>query len=213
MTYVIGRGVRVEIGTTEGSAKTVTAVTKASPAVATSSAHGLTAKTVGYFDTVTGMDELLGQAVRINPVTTNDFTLENLDSTNYGTFSAGTFTPITAWTTITPATEYQIGGGDADPLDTSVLLDTIKQQEYGPLNAQTVTINVKKETVNGLGMAAVEAAARAGTDKVFRVTLKDGSYRVFRGTPSLPNESVGVGAVGTGGFTITVKRFVQQGAA
>jgi len=94
-----------------------------------------------------------------------------------------------------------------------VLLDNIKQQEVGPLNAQTVTIAIKKETVNGAGMVAVVAAARAGLDKVFRITLKDGSVRVFRGTPSIPNENVSVGGVGTGGFTVTVKRFLQEGAA
>ena len=208
MTYVIGRGVRVEIGTTEGSAKTVTAVSKANPGDATSTAHGLLTKSVGYFDTVTGMDELLGQAIRLGTVATNTFNLEGLDTTNYGTF-----TPVSAFTTITPATEYQVGGGDADFIDTSVLLDNIKQQEVGPLNAQTVTIAIKKETVNGAGMAAVVAAARAGLDKVFRITLKDGSVRVFRGTPSIPNENVSVGGVGTGGFTVTVKRFLQEGAA
>jgi len=213
MTYVIGRGVRVEIGTTEGSAKTVSAVTKANPGVATSTAHGLLTKSVGYFDTVTGMDELLGQAIRLGTVATNTFDLEGLDTSGYGTFTAGTFTPVSAFTTITPATEYQVGGGDADFIDTSVLLDNIKQQEVGPLNAQTVTIAIKKETVNGAGMAAVVAAARAGLDKVFRITLKDGSVRVFRGTPSIPNENVSVGGVGTGGFTVTVKRFLQEGAA
>ena len=41
MTYVIGRGVRVEIGTTEGSAKTVSAVTKANPGVASATSHGM----------------------------------------------------------------------------------------------------------------------------------------------------------------------------
>ena len=152
-------------------------------------------------------------AIRLGTVATNTFDLEGLDTSNYGTFTSGTFTPVTAFTTITPATEYQVGGGDADFIDTSVLLDNIKQQEVGPLNAQTVTIAIKKETVNGAGMVAVVAAARAGLDKVFRITLKDGSVRVFRGTPSIPNENVSVGGVGTGGFTVTVKRFLQEGAA
>ena len=83
MTYVIGRGVRVEIGTTEGAAKTVSAVTKANPGVATSTAHGLLTKSVGYFDTVAGMDELLGQAIRLGTVATNTFDLEGLDTSNY----------------------------------------------------------------------------------------------------------------------------------
>ena len=52
MSNVKGRGVRVEIAATYGTPITVTAVTLASPGVATSAAHGQSNDTVGYFSSV-----------------------------------------------------------------------------------------------------------------------------------------------------------------
>lgn len=213
MTYAIGRGVRVEIGTTEGAGKTVSAVTAANPGVATSTSHGLSTKSIGYFDASTGMDQLLGQACRLGAVTTNTFELENLNTTNMGTFTAGDFTPITAWTTLTPATDYEVTGGAPEYIDTAVLLDQIKRQEAGPLSPQTIKIGLKKETTNGTAMVFVENAARLGNKFVVRITLKDGSVRYLRGQPGVPTESLQVGGVGTGGFEMTIDGFFQQGAA
>lgn len=213
MAYAIGRGVRVEIGSTEGTSKTVTAVTNAKPGVATSTAHGLAAKSIGYFSVASGMPLLEGQAVRLNPVTTNDFTLEGLDTTNYGTFTSGTLIPISAWQTLSPATDYNIAGGEADRLDVTTLLDDIKQEMNGQLSAMTVTFTLRTETINGAALAKVDEVARAGGYLVFRITLKDGNVRVFRGQPSIPSEQLATSQVGSGSFTVTVKGFVQQGAA
>lgn len=212
MTYIVGRGVRVEIGSVEGVPKTVTEVSEANPGVATSTAHGLAAKSAGYFSVATGMPQLEGQAIRLASVNANDFTFENLDTTTYGNFTAGSFVPVTSWLTLTPASEYNIGGGDADRLDVTTLLDDFKQEQLGQLAAQTVTFTMRAETINGQAMAKIEQVARAAGYLMFRITLKDGNVRVFRGQPSLPGEQVAASAVGTGQFTVTVKGFVIQGA-
>lgn len=220
MTAIIGRGVRVEIGSTEGTAVSVSAVTLANPGVATSTSHGLATKSVGYFKDsgtgalTTGMTQLTGQAVRLGAVATNTFALEDIETTNYTAWSGtADFVPITAWSTVTPVASYSIGGGEADPLDTTVLLDDIRQLENGLLAAQVVTLGLKPETVSGTAMAAIRRAARNNSALVWRITLKTGDVRVFRGTPSLPGEDVQQGQVGTGQITVTVKRFVTEGAA
>lgn len=213
MTYAIGRGVRVEVGNTEGSAKTVTAVTSANPPVATSTAHALLAKSVGYFSVATGMPQLEGQAVRFSAVDTNSLTLQDLDATNYGTFTAGTLIPITAWLTVANAVDYSIPEASASPLDTTVLLDDIGQQENGILGAQVATFTIRQQTISDTAMAKIRAAAKTGAYLVFRITLKDGSVRVFRGQPSLPGESLSQGQVGSGSFSVTIKGFVIEGAA
>lgn len=212
-TTLIGRGVRVEMSSTEGTAKTITAVTLASPAVATSTAHGLTTKSLGYLSGIGGMVQLEGQAIRLNPSTTNDFTLEDIDTSGYAAFTAGTLVPITAWVTLGRATGYDSGGGTGDKLDDTVLLDDIKQEIQGQLGAQTVTINLNALTLSDAGMTKLRQVARAAGYAVFRITLKDGNVRFFRGQPSLPGESVQKGAIGTGSFSITVKGFVCEGAA
>ena len=213
MTYIVGRGVRVEIGTTEGSAKTVTEVTAANPPVATSTAHGLLAKSIAYFGTATGMPQLEGQAVRFSAVTTNDLTLEDLDTSSYGDFTAGTLVPITAWSTLTSSTGSNKSGGDANPLDITVLLDEINQSVQGPLSAELVTFSGRSETIAAGALQKVREAARSSGYLVFRLTLRDGNVRYFRGQPALPTENIQQGQVASYDFAVTVKQLYLQGAA
>lgn len=204
-TPLIGRNVRVEVSKTETAAKTVSAVTQASPGVATSTAHGLTDGSVGYFNAVTGMVNLEGQAARVDAPVSNTFSLEGINTTNYPVFTAGTFVPVSVWSTLSRAAAYDIGGGDADQIDTTVLLDVIKQNANGLLAAQTVKFDLKLDTTDEEALQLVRAAALSQAYQVYRITLSDGSQRVFRGQPSLPGENVGQGALGTGSFSVTVK--------
>jgi len=71
------------------AAKTVTGVTKANPAVVTSAAHGYSNGDHVYF-TVTGMTELNNRRFTVANVTANTFELSGINSTSFGTFTAGT---------------------------------------------------------------------------------------------------------------------------
>lgn len=210
---IIGRGVRVEVGKTEGAAKTVTAITLADPGVATSTAHGLSAKSVGYFSGVTGMVNLEGQAVRLGTTATDTFQLEDVDTSDYPAFTAGTFVPITAWSTLAKATSYSEGGGAADKLNVTTLLDNIRQERNGLLAAQTVTIQLLAESLASEAMQLLRRGARASEQFVFRVTWATGDVVIFRGEPSLPNRDVQQGQAGTGSITVTVTGFITEGAA
>jgi hypothetical protein len=202
---LIGRNVRVEVSKTEGAAKTVTAVTKANPGVASSTAHAQADATVGYMNGVTGMVQLDGQAIRVNSPAADTFQLEGIDTTNYATFTAGTFVPVTVWATLSRAASYSLGGGDADKKDNTTLLDIIKQEVNGLLAAQTATFSLKLETLDDEALGLVRAAALNQSYLVFRITLADGAQRVFRGQPSLPGEDVQQGEIGTGSISVTVK--------
>lgn len=214
MTTPIGRGVRVEIGTTEGSAVTVSAITQANPGVATATAHGQSNKTIGYLSGVEGMVQLEGQAVRVASQTTNAFNLEDLETTDYPAFTDScSFIPITAWSTLGRITGYSTPEGSSDVQDDTVLLDVIKQETQGLLAAQTITMNLKSLTISDSAMTALRRAARRQTYLVFRITLHDGNVRFFRGLPALPSESLDVGALGSGSFTVTVKGQILEGVA
>ncbi|MCL4695450.1 MAG: phage tail protein [Burkholderiaceae bacterium] len=211
---IIGRGVRVEIGSTEGAAKTVSAVTAANPGVATSTAHGLAAKSIGYFSGVSGMVNLEGQAARLTNVLTNTFDLEDIDTSAYPAFSGNcSFIPITAWATLAKATSISEGGGAADPIDVTVLLDTIRQNRNGLLAAQTVTINLLAESLASTAMQLIRRGARNGTKFVFRVTWPNGDVAVFRGEPSLPSRDTQQGQAATGTLAVNVVGFITEGAA
>ena len=210
---IIGRGVRVEVGKTEGTAKTVTAITLANPGVATSTAHGLAAKSVGYFLNVAGMVNIEGQAVRLGTTATDTFQLEDIDTTDYPAFTSGTFVPITAWSTLSKATSISEGGGDADKLNVTTLLDNIRQERNGLLAAETMTIGLLAESLASEALQIVRRAARDSDLLVFRVTWSNGDVLVFRGEPSKPGRDVQQGQAGTGSISVTVKGFTTEGAA
>lgn len=205
MSVPKGRNTRVEVAATYSTAKSVTAITKASPGAVTSAAHGLTDGTIGYFSGVSGMVELEDQAASVDGPVSSTFNIEGLDTTNFGTFSGScNFTPVATWLTLSNSTGYTIGGGNADEMDATTLLDTSKKTEFGMNAADTVTIDGFSDSQLA-GRAIVQAAARAGTDVVFRFTLSNGERRVFRGQPSLPGEQMAVNQKATGSFNVAVK--------
>jgi hypothetical protein len=215
MAFLKGRGVRVEVALTYGTSKSVTALTAANPGVATSTAHAMTNGTVGYFSGVTtGMVQLEGQAARAYNIAANTFELQGLNTTNYTAWSGtANFIPVATWGTLAECDSYDLGGGAADKIDVTCLLDTIRQEENGNLAAQSVTLNIKATDVASAAMAFLEAQAQAGTSVVVRITAPTGAVRVFRGEPSLPSESLSTGAVGTGSLQLSVKGVITRGAA
>ena len=204
MSVPKGRNCRVEIAATFSTAKTVTAVTKASPGVATSTSHGLAEGTIGYWAISAGMTELDGMAGSVDATATNTFNVEGVDTSGFTTFSAGTFTPAATWLTLSPATSYSIAGGDADEIDKTTLLDNAHQIDYGMLGAETVSFDQLSDTQHAAALQ-IEAAARANTDVTFRITLSNGERRVFRGMPTLPGESLQISQAAQGSFKVAVK--------
>jgi len=203
-----GRNVRVEVATVFALAKVVTAISKANPAVVTSTAHGQLAGAVGYMDKMNGMQELDGMAVAVaNPVSAT-FDLPDVDSTNFTTFTSGEFVPVQTWATLANSTKVDIGGGDATKLDTTVLLDNSKQEENGMLAAQTISIDLLAEQVTNTAAKHLRTVARNGGYALVRVTYPGGQRRIFRGQPSLPGEALGVDAVVSGTIGMTVRGYV-----
>lgn len=213
MANVKGRGVRVEIAATYAAPKTVTAVTLASPGVATSTAHGLANDTVGYFSGVGGMVQLENQACRVKNQATNTFELQGLNTTTYSAFTSGTFTPVATWATLSEATSYRFGGGSAEKLDATRLIDIVKVEEQGNLPADTATINVIAQDTPSAAMALIESAVQTQGSVIVRITLGNGAVRVFRAEPSLPGEDVQQGQLGTGTLDMAVKGLVLKLAA
>lgn len=206
--YPIGRGLRVEVAKTMGAAKTVSAISKADPGVAMSTAHGLTNGTAGYFTNVEGMVEIDGQAARVANTQVGTFEIEGLDTTNFSTFTSGDFVAATAWSTIGSATQYTISDASPEESDQTTLLDTIRQTDVGMLGAQTVSITGFSAFTTE-AMKLLQKSARNGDALLFRIQLKDGQQRIFHGTPSLPGEEAAVGATLSGSFQVLVMGYVM----
>lgn len=71
------------------TAKTITAITKADPAVVTSSSHGFSDGDEVVITAVAGMTEVNGRRFKVANKTTNTFQLDGEDSSNYTTYASG----------------------------------------------------------------------------------------------------------------------------
>ena len=204
MSVPKGRKTRVEIASTYATAIVLSGITNANPAVLSAAAHGLLNGAIGYISLVSGMEQLLGQAISVDAPTAGTFAAEGVDTTGYGTFVSASFLPVSAYLTLSQSTSYSIGGGAGSEIDTTTLLDEFDQSQTGNLAAQTVQISgfsdFQLPAMQKLRTAAINQALT-----VFRMTLENGERRVFCGTPTLPGESMSVKQLATGDFTINVK--------
>lgn len=202
MGTIVGRGITVQYASAFSSALSPTAVTKANPAVATLTSHGMADGAVGYWTVTAGMVELHNQAAHIIATTPGSFTMNGLVTTNYSTYTSGTFTPASTWATIAEAASYNVGGGASATLDDTRLIHTRTVNIAGLLAPQDLTIDVRNADVSGAAMSAVEAAAQLSTPLLFRIMQSGRTLRVYYGVPSLPGESVQAGALATGQFNV-----------
>jgi len=175
--------------------------------------HGLLAKSVAFFRAVGGMVQLEGQAVRFGAVDTLTLTLTDINTVSFPAFTGAQLVPITAWSTLAKATGWSEGGGDAEKLNSTTMIDVIRQEVNGLLSAQTVSIPLLAESLSSEAMSIVKNAARTQGYLVFRCTWSNGDVVLFRGEPSLPGRDVQQGQLGTSTISVTVKGFVIEGAA
>lgn len=206
MPTISGRNVKVEVALTFDPAidLAANAVSKAYPPVVTKATHGLTDGEVGFFTVSDGMVELAEQAALVDNAATGTFEIPGLDTTDYSTFTTGSFTAAATWGTLAESTAYAIGGGAAQPLDDTRLHDSKSRSEAGNLAAQDVSIDVKPQEVSGAAMAYIERQAQRGRRCLFKISKGGRVLRVFYGTPSMPGESVSTGQLATGQMSVTV---------
>jgi hypothetical protein len=167
----------VKVATAAGSAKTLTAITKASSAVCTSATHGLTVGQVVVFASVAGMTEINGNVGLVTAQDTNTFTV-NIDSTDYTTYtSGGTATPQTM-TLVENVLDFQRQGDEADRIDSTNLQSTKKEYIVGLQGEGQVTIPVDVDAT-GPGQAAVRGYVGTDTAVALSVTRADSKTATF----------------------------------
>lgn len=167
----------VKVSTATTTAKTITGITKATSAVVTSSAHGLTVGTVVVFASIVGMTELNGVAALITAQDTNTFTV-NIDSTNFTTYtSGGTATPQTM-TLVENVLDFQRNGDEADRIDSTNLQSVKKEYIVGLSGEGAITVPVDID-VTGPGQAAVRSKVGTDTAQAVSVTRSDGKIETM----------------------------------
>lgn len=211
MSTIKGRNVRVEVALTLDPAVAFTAVTKAFPGVGTSTAHGLTDGEVGYWSVAAGMVELHEQATMVDNQAANTIELAGLDTTDYTTYTAGNFFAAATWGLIEESRNYAVGGGAADDLDDSRLHLSKRRSVAGLNAAENLTISVQAPEVESASLSFCMRQARRGLPVLFKISTTVGQVlRVAYGIPSVYDETLDVGGLATGGFSVTVPNYVLK---
>ncbi len=169
----------IEMQSTLGSAKTITAISKESEAVITGT-HDFEVGDLIVIDAVVGMVEMNKRVVRVKTIsTTVSFVAEGLDSTNFTTYaSGGTATKVTAMVAFDNATSFSFPEPNPNRIDVTPINKSTKVEVFGLDDAPQISIPMIADPL-ATHVVAMRTASKAKTNRVFRVTLQNGYVLIF----------------------------------
>jgi hypothetical protein len=184
MSITLAVGTAVAIASTYGSASNMSAISNAASAVATL-AGGHSVVVGDFLEITSGWSLLSGRIARVSAVSTNDVTLEGINTSNTTNYPAGTGTGsirrITAWTTISQITSgISSSGGDQQFADVTTLQD--RNQRQIPTRRSPVTLTLPVFADEALAwVATVRAASESASPAAVRLVYPNNSRTVANG--------------------------------
>jgi hypothetical protein len=178
-TISVWAGVGVAVQSALAAPVAITAITKANPGVASTAST----PTAGDFVLLStqGMHQVNNRVFRVGTVVpATSFQLEGEDTTNYDTFTSGTYTVITFGTTVTTITGVNVSGGDFRKEETTTIHDL--QASQIPTVAEPQTFSM--ESIWDAADTALKAMASASALKQTRavkITFANGQKYLFNG--------------------------------
>jgi len=186
-----------------GAALTISAITKASPAVATSNGHGLSNGDYVFLQ-IQGMHQLHDRVMRVANVAANTFELEGIDSTSFDTFSSGSAEEVTFGTSISTCKSISSSDAGADMIDITTIHDNSRVEIPGLQGAMTYNMEHLWDPADA-GQIAMKAASDAQAKRAFKMQFgSGGAITVFAGYVSFSGQPGGNAQdIVTTGGTIT----------
>lgn len=191
MSSSFPNGTIFAIAPTLAAAKTVTAITNASPGVASSTAHGYPDGSILLLSMPSRLDQ---RVVRVASTAANTFALEGIDTTSTSLypsgFGVGTAQLASGWVSLSQITDSQSSGGEQQFYQWTYLEDGRQRQRPTFKNARSLALTLDYDPTLSWH-AAMLAADQAGTVYPLRATLPNGSvlyysaYVGFDGEPTL----------------------------
>jgi hypothetical protein len=173
------------------AAKTVSAVTNASEAVVTSTAHGFSASDIVVM--YSGWGRLNRRAFRIKSVLTDSFVLEGMDTTNTTFFPSGTgvgtVSKITTFTQITTVMSPSSSGGDPKTVTYKFVESDTEYSINDGFAATSYSMDLDADSIGSAGYTALKSLTDVQTDTVLKIVTRSGSILLVPCTVAL-NEAV-----------------------
>jgi hypothetical protein len=197
MAFRLPNGSTVDIASTYGTAKTVTAISNANPAVVSSTAHGFS--NGDYVELTSGWLKLNGRVFRVISSTTDAFSLEGANTTSTTDYpvgsSAGSVRKITAFVGVSQITDVATTGGDQQFLTFGFLEENDDRQLPTTRSPQTITFTVADDPTQAY-VPIAEGYDNTRSIAAVRLNLPDGSKIVYNGylsfseTPTLARNNL-----------------------
>lgn len=176
MAYAFPEGAQILFSTTFASAKTITALTNASPAVATSTAHGYAGGSEILLSA--GWEDATDTVFRTGAIDANSFQVTGLNTSNTGFFVAGAGIPasaqlVSAWTAIPQVLTISTSGGDAKFTTISPLARRNDINVPVGFNAASTTLTLGHDPSNATYQTMIDIS-RSLTKCAFKLLLTGG---------------------------------------
>lgn len=190
----VWKKVGIDVQTALATALTITAITKANPAVV--SYTGTDPANGDYvLLLVSGMQQLDNVVVRVANVSGvgDTFECEGLDSTLFDTFTSGTAQVITFGQSMSTAMDIVPSGGDPIYGDITTVHDEINQQMPVGFNAVKFASNNIFDAADA-ALLELRAASRALTTRAIKFRFANGTKMAFNAyisAPLVPGGSAG----------------------
>ena len=185
MSAIFWSNVGVDVQTALGSAITLTAITKANPAVCTYSG-GTNPATGDYVNlTATGMYQVNSRPFRIASVNTTakTFELESEDSTTYDTFVSGSIQVITFGASMTTAQNINVSGGEPEYADVTTIHDNVKKRVPTIVSPLSLAMDAIFD-LSDPAFIELNKAYKAKTTRVVRLRFGTGAKMLLTGYAS-----------------------------
>jgi len=202
--------VRLQIQTALATAKTITAISKASEAVITGT-HDYSIGDFVVISGVVGMTEINDRVVRVKSVsTTVSFVAEGLDSTGYSTYiSGGTCQKVSSFATFDNVTNLSLPDSPPTELDATTIHDDEKKVLYGLREFPKATFATLADPLAATSLEMAKAED-ANTRRVFVITLISGYVGILNAFVSGGSGLDGAGGgLATANVSLTLRNKTQ----
>lgn len=177
-TAILAQGTSFAIAGTPGSSISITAITKAKPAVVTAT-NTLAVGDVVVFGVVAGMPEINGRVGIVSVASGTSFTV-NIDASGFASAgTTGTATPQT-WTLVNNIHDYTAFDGTASEIDVTNLQSLAKEYSPGLEDFGQFSMNLDVDTTDA-GQVAMRAAKTAQNKTYFKLVMRNAAVRVVFG--------------------------------
>lgn len=188
MAFRLPNGSTFDFAATYSAANTITAISNANPAVATSPAHSFV---VGDIVVVTsGWTKLTGRAFKVGATTATTFVLLDVNTSNTQAYpvgvSAGSAKKVATWVNIPQITEVASSGGEQQFYQFGFLEEDEDRQIPTTKSPSTLTLTVADDPSQPY-VPVVEAADELKEERIQRLNLVNGDIILYNSIASITN--------------------------